>query len=659
LLLGAALLFWGWENGLPAWGALMAVVVEGANFAKIRWEFSDADLNRVWDLCALLFMGLALIIYTTEEGSQFAFKLLEFLPVTFLPILLAQTCGSREAIPFSVLSWFLRRAPGRPLARKTINISYPYFALCLLGAAATTLGNIWFFPGFALLIMLALVAARPDRLPFPAWILLVGCIAIAGGVTYQGMHRLQSTMEVVLAKWIAKFFRPGDDARESRTEIGHLGHLSLSSRIAFRVSPVAEVLPPRLLQQGVYDLYRKETWWATSNQFAAVPVSTNDVAVLQPPTKRSLETRIAGYFYGGRGLLALPRGTFKIEEIPVALLTNRLGIVKADGGAELLNVVASYGPDSSMDAPPGPADMNLPEEEKAVLNEVVAGLHLSGLSNRQKARAIQNFFRDNFSYTLNLGKDHIDPTGKKTPLGQFLTVARSGHCEYFATATVLLLREAGVPARYATGYAVTESSLKRGTYLVRERHRHAWALIYQNDIRAWEVADNTPSKWEKEGETDARWWEPLSDFMSNIYFQFSKWRWSKVSYTHYVGWLLGPLILLLVWRIATTQRRRQKEKTPPKPAAAPWPGFDSELYQLDRYLARMPNETLLEWQRRLEFRFPTSARLDRAFRLHRSLRFDPAGLTEEGRGRLKSEVEEWVASCDVKSTKFQAPSTRE
>ncbi|MBT8330725.1 MAG: transglutaminase-like domain-containing protein, partial [Deltaproteobacteria bacterium] len=36
----------------------------------------------------------------------------------------------------------------------------------------------------------------------------------------------------------------------------------------------------------------------------------------------------------------------------------------------------------------------------------------------------------------------------------FLTRSRSGHCEYFATATVLLLRQAGIPARYARGYSV-------------------------------------------------------------------------------------------------------------------------------------------------------------------------------------------------------------
>jgi transglutaminase-like putative cysteine protease len=46
----------------------------------------------------------------------------------------------------------------------------------------------------------------------------------------------------------------------------------------------------------------------------------------------------------------------------------------------------------------------------------------------------------------------------ETPLARFLLRTRSGHCEYFATATVLLLRQLGIPARYAVGYAVHEAS---------------------------------------------------------------------------------------------------------------------------------------------------------------------------------------------------------
>ena len=61
-------------------------------------------------------------------------------------------------------------------------------------------------------------------------------------------------------------------------------------------------------------------------------------------------------------------------------------------------------------------------------------------------------------------------------MSRFLLRTRSGHCEYFATATVLLLRQLGIPARYAVGYAVHEATGRK--YVVRQRDAHAWCLVW-------------------------------------------------------------------------------------------------------------------------------------------------------------------------------------
>ncbi len=41
LLLGAALLFWGWQAGLPWAGVVMAVLAELASLLKTRWRFFE------------------------------------------------------------------------------------------------------------------------------------------------------------------------------------------------------------------------------------------------------------------------------------------------------------------------------------------------------------------------------------------------------------------------------------------------------------------------------------------------------------------------------------------------------------------------------------------------------------------------------------------
>jgi hypothetical protein len=283
------------------------------------------------------------------------------------------------------------------------------------------------------------------------------------------------------------------------------------------------------------------------------------------------------------------------------------------------------------------------------------------MSERQKIRAVSRFFREGFAYSLTVPERN----NKMTPLALFLTETRSGHCEYFATATVLLLRQAGVSARYATGFIVPESARHGDTYLVRGRHEHAWALVYHSDTRTWEQIDNTPSGSDPAQEGRPPWWEPASDFLSNLYFQFSKWRWSKTSFARDAEWLLAPLILYLVWRILTTRRRQRSGHSTALGTVEPvWPGLDSELYLIDQRLSggrlsRLPNEPLAQWQTRLEEAWPDAPGLRRIFHLHRRLRFDPRGLESHERENLKREAEAWLAELPVSSEPLESPARRE
>ena len=44
-LIGAMLLFWGWQTGLFVWAVPMAIILEAPNFIRTRWELSLADLH--------------------------------------------------------------------------------------------------------------------------------------------------------------------------------------------------------------------------------------------------------------------------------------------------------------------------------------------------------------------------------------------------------------------------------------------------------------------------------------------------------------------------------------------------------------------------------------------------------------------------------------
>ncbi|UCD09665.1 MAG: transglutaminase domain-containing protein [Dehalococcoidales bacterium] len=55
---------------------------------------------------------------------------------------------------------------------------------------------------------------------------------------------------------------------------------------------------------------------------------------------------------------------------------------------------------------------------------------------------------------------------------------QSGACGDFATAMVVLLRSAGVPSRFSTGYRYGEVDPDSGKYVVLVSNRHAWAEVY-------------------------------------------------------------------------------------------------------------------------------------------------------------------------------------
>ena len=79
----------------------------------------------------------------------------------------------------------------------------------------------------------------------------------------------------------------------------------------------------------------------------------------------------------------------------------------------------------------------------------------------------------------------------------FLFESHQGYCVHFASAAVLMYRLYGIPARYASGYAVPPSAFSRqedGTWqaVVTDKFAHAWAEIFQSDY-GWSPVEVTPA----------------------------------------------------------------------------------------------------------------------------------------------------------------------
>jgi protein-glutamine gamma-glutamyltransferase len=76
------------------------------------------------------------------------------------------------------------------------------------------------------------------------------------------------------------------------------------------------------------------------------------------------------------------------------------------------------------------------------------------------------------------------------PVDEFLFRTRTGFCGHYASAFVVLMRAAGVPARVVTGYLGGELNPIGGYILVRQSDAHAWAEVWLTG-RGWTRIDPT------------------------------------------------------------------------------------------------------------------------------------------------------------------------
>lgn len=106
-----------------------------------------------------------------------------------------------------------------------------------------------------------------------------------------------------------------------------------------------------------------------------------------------------------------------------------------------------------------------------------------------KAKAIEEHLRNDYRY------DVTSPSGgKPQPLDHFLFETKRGHCEFFSTAMVMMLREVGIPARNVTGFVGGTYNRFGKYYAVREGDAHSWVEAYLDDPQlGWVTFDPTPT----------------------------------------------------------------------------------------------------------------------------------------------------------------------
>ena len=103
----------------------------------------------------------------------------------------------------------------------------------------------------------------------------------------------------------------------------------------------------------------------------------------------------------------------------------------------------------------------------------------------EKVTAVKNYLQKNCTYTLSPSQ----PEEGKDMVDYFLFESRVGYCAHYASAMAVLLRSAGVPARYVCGF-VSPKEHFNGDFVITNEQAHAWVEVY-SDVLGFYPVDAT------------------------------------------------------------------------------------------------------------------------------------------------------------------------
>ncbi|GMQ76818.1 MAG: hypothetical protein BMS9Abin01_2115 [Gammaproteobacteria bacterium] len=648
-VLAAALLVWGWRNGLLLVALPLAVIIELARWVPWRWELSDKDFQRLADASTA---GLVLLaVYQFDAGgARGIYGILLWLPVALFPLTALQLYSTRGRIDYTALFWSVRTAVARGKVPDPggVDIRLTYLVVSLVSAAGGGAHPQLLLPSVALIVWI-LWSNRPRRYQGASWVATIAVGLALFFLLQAATRQAPRYIEPLVMAYLEDRIAARADPYRAFTAIGEVGELKVSDRIVLRVRPGEDGRVPALLREATYQTFARNMWVSRRSGFDQLRSSAGGSAwhIAEEPGPVS-SVSIAAYLPDGKGLLAVPGGTRRLDDLPVeAVYRNRLGALKVLRGPEVVNYQARYQPDDFVDAVPEEADLTVPRDLRRLFGELSERLGLDASQDRDAVERVRAFFSRGFTYSLKLQA----PQDGATPLADFLFRTRSGQCEYYATATVLLLRAAGIPARYAAGYAVREYSELEKRYVVRRRHAHTWALVWVNG--GWRDLDTTPAVWAALESADASWWQSVYDVGSWLAFLFAEWRWQEKQddARSWMLWMVLPLLVILVWRMARRQRvLRERDRDESGSRHFVRQGAESAFYAIERRLTaagheRHQGEPMSAWLRRLAETgtVPDTAELlGDILPLHYRFRFHPLGLDQDGRRELAARSRQWL-----------------
>ncbi|MGE9270618.1 MAG: transglutaminase-like domain-containing protein [Verrucomicrobiales bacterium] len=669
-------------TGHPLIGLVAALLVEAAHWTRIRWDFGDVANRMAWRAAIVLFLFIGTSIWINSSAFSVMSKTFVWTPIILLPVQLVQNYGMRRSMSMTSVSHFLQKRRdhakkhGLPFRDTHFNFGHTYLVITLIG---TSLGehahSPLLFPAFLILFCWAF-HHRFRLAPIGASIMV--SLGIAGGVA--GELGLKTLYQRILLGDGGHRHRSANWARETRTSIGSLGEIKQSPEILWRLIPGAGDIP-KLLRISAYNSYIN-TYWGTTlpiEDDSDTPVGDDDMFVELPsitieetdyrvlarqgdtgfvPSEIAAQPEFPHFTLRGafqrQGLIPLPSNATSIIQESVLLETNPFGTLRHEPKFPVANAVIRTSDPTTTARPPWPdlrqpqkpdPDLRIPRDEHPAILRLVDQLELRSQPLDEVISRLRRHFDAHFQYTRYL--ENPRPRGmteRSTFITNFLENSHRGHCEYFATATVFVLRECGFPTRYATGFMVDERDPESGIAYLRGTHAHAWALAWDKRREKWIDVDLTPPDWTAIEAPRISKWQPLLDRIQIIRDDFMVWRANPRNVTIAITLMALPMVAgatFVARRIWRSRKRLEGEVEDrlPHRVLSPTPLNTLEPLLVEHLGPRPAGMPIARWIKGILPSLDNPAPLLQSISRHQQRRFDPQADPDKLDSQLAASVE--------------------
>lgn len=260
-------------------------------------------------------------------------------------------------------------------------------------------------------------------------------------------------------------------AEEERVDLGRVGEINPSGTAVMELTGTAEGV--LYLRGQSYDRYDGRNWISSGQEsglhWPASPVLTGETT-LTVETLRVLPQIYVPYY--ALGIVPDPGG---------------FGVENEDGRTVYSYTLRSLsGSARPVSGERESVCLELPADTREWAEKVVWGILPEGSRDPvAMAAVIGKYVSRSAEYDLQSEKMPFLETDFAR---WFLTEQDTGYCVHFASAAVVLLRAAGIPARYATGYMVNKTG---ASVTVLEQQAHAWAEYWAEGL-GWMILEATP-----------------------------------------------------------------------------------------------------------------------------------------------------------------------